>query len=247
MGDVIAVPADHGNHGGWIDAHLPEKRAVLGFDTGKPVRIAGDQVHLVHQNGQLPDAEHRGDVPVAAGIFLHAFARIDDDQRGVRPGGARDHVLQQVDVTGCIDDDVVARLRAKEHARRVDRDALCTLVLQRVEQERVFERLRCPVTERFDLIDLARRQRAAVRKQAADDRALAMIDVAANDDGEAIARRRHSVTPNLRRSASAKTDDNPKNATDQCTCRPNASTLPCGYVTAMDSTADAAGRVGSDG
>ena len=47
-----------------------------------------------------------------------------------------------------VDDDVVARGGLEEDARRIDRDALRLLVLQRVEQERVLERLRVPLAGR---------------------------------------------------------------------------------------------------
>ena len=74
--------------------------------------------------------------------------------------GTRDHVLQELDVAGRVDDDVVARRCLEEHARGVDRDALRPLVLERVEQKRVFERPGRPGAERLNLVELAVRQRS---------------------------------------------------------------------------------------
>jgi hypothetical protein len=58
-----------------------------------------------------------------------------------------------------VDDDVVARARLEKHARGVDRDALRALVLERVQQKRVLERLRRPRAQRLHLLELAVRQR----------------------------------------------------------------------------------------
>ena len=38
-----------------------------------------DQVHLVHRDDDVMDAEKRGDERVAAGLGQHALARIDQE------------------------------------------------------------------------------------------------------------------------------------------------------------------------
>ena len=85
-------------------------------------------------------------------------------------------------MAGRVDDDVVARARLEEDAGGVDRDALRALVLERVEQERVLERLGGARAQRLHLLELALGQRVGVGEQPADDRALAVIDVAADHD-----------------------------------------------------------------
>ena len=53
------------------------------------------QVHLVDQHRDLADAEQVEQVAVAAGVLLHAFVGIDQQQRRLGVGGAGDHVLQE--------------------------------------------------------------------------------------------------------------------------------------------------------
>ena len=70
----------------------------------------------------------------------------------------------------------------EEHARGVDGDALGLLVLERVEQERVLERLRVELALGPDLLELALGKRVGVGQQPADDRALAVVHVADDHD-----------------------------------------------------------------
>ncbi len=182
MRDVVAIAARDGNERGGIHADARKERAVFGLDALEVRAVVADEVHLVHQDREVPNAQHRHHVAVPARVLLDAFVGVDDQERGFGAGRAGDHVLQELDVAGRVDDDVVASARLEEHARGVDRDALRAFVLQRVEQEGVFERLRRARAQRLDLLELSFGQRVRVGKQAADDGALPVIDVAANDD-----------------------------------------------------------------
>ena len=164
-----------------------EERAVLLLDRVEVVLAVADQVHLVHAHDDLADAEHRQDVAVAPAVLAHAFLGVDDQHRRLGARRARDHVLQELDVPGRVDDDVVARRALEEAARGVDRDALVLLVRQRVEQERVLERLARALALAPHRLELALRQRVRVGEQAADDGALAVVDVADDDDVEVFA------------------------------------------------------------
>ena len=77
----------------------------------------------------------------------------------------------------------------EEHPGGVDGDALGLLVLERVEQEGVLERLRVELALGPDLLELALGQRVGVGQQSADDRALAVIDVADDHDVHPLGRR----------------------------------------------------------
>ena len=87
---------------------------------------------------------------------------------------------------GRIDDDVVARRALEEAARGVDRDPLILLVRQRVEQERVLERLARALALAPHRLQLPLRQRPRVRQQPPDHRALAVVDVPDDDDVEGL-------------------------------------------------------------
>ena len=88
------------------DADLVEKRAVLPHDPVVHRLVPADQVHLVHDDGELADAEQRHHVAVAAGVLLHAFGRVDHQQRGLGPRRAGDHVLEELDVPRRVEDQV---------------------------------------------------------------------------------------------------------------------------------------------
>ena len=124
---------------------------------------------------------------MAAAVLAHALLGVDDQHGGLGARRARDHVLQELDVAGGVDDDVVALRALEEAARGVDRDALVLLVRQRVEQERVLERLARALALAPHRLELALRQRSGVGEQAADDRALAVVDVTDDDDVEVFA------------------------------------------------------------
>ena len=134
--------AETGMKRGRLDADLVEERAVLPHDPVEDRAVPAHQVHLVDHHGELPDAEQRHHVAVAPGVLLHALRGVDHQQRRFGARGAGDHVLEELDVAGRVEDEVVAQVALEEDPGRVDGDALGLLVLERVEQEGVLERLR---------------------------------------------------------------------------------------------------------
>src|SRR5690606_2443244 len=105
----------------------------------------------------------------------------------------RHHVLEELDVAGRIDDDVVARVRLEERAGGIDGDALRLLVLQCVQQERELERTRIAGAIFTDALELAFGQRVRVGEQTADDGALAVVHMAHDHDVHAGAGRTRSL------------------------------------------------------
>ena len=95
-----------------------------------------DEVHLVHAQHQMLDAQQRGDEGVAAGLFDHALARIDEDDGKVGGRGAGHHVARVLDVAGRIGDDELAPRRREVAVGHVDRDALFALGAQAVGEQR---------------------------------------------------------------------------------------------------------------
>jgi hypothetical protein len=74
----------------------------------KSRRAEIDSIHLVDDNGDLPDAKKMQEVAVAPGLVAHAFQRIDDQQSAVRLRSAGDHVAQKFGVAGRVDQHHVA-------------------------------------------------------------------------------------------------------------------------------------------
>ena len=115
-------------------------------------------------------------------VLLDSLAGVEHEQRRFGARRTRDHVLEELDVARRVENQVAALRRAEEHARGVDGDSLRALVLERIQQERVFERLGRAGAQILDLLEPAFRQCSRVREQASDDRALAMIDVTDDHD-----------------------------------------------------------------
>ena len=181
-GDVVALHAAHGDERRGRDVDFGEKFGELRDDGAVDLLGVADEIHFVHEHRHLTDAEHGEKVPVTAGVFLHAARGVDHHERGLGAGSAGDHVFEKFNVAGRVDDDVPALVRLEEAARRVDRDALILLVVQRVEQEGVLERLRVAAAVFPYGFELALRQRSGVGEETADHGGFAVIDVADGDD-----------------------------------------------------------------
>ena len=190
---VLAGYAADRNEARGRHAEPAEKLAVLADDPIEDVLAVAHQVHLVDDDGDLPDTEHRQHEPVAARVLPDAFMGVDHEQRRLGPRGPGDHVLQELDVPGRVEDDVVPSRGLEEHAGRVDGDPLRLLVLEGVDQEGVLERLGVALARQPDRIQLSLWKRARVRQQPSEDGALAVIDVAGNHDVHALGRRRARI------------------------------------------------------
>ena len=116
------------------------------------------------------------------GLVADAFGRIDQQEGGVSSGGAGDHVAQELGVARRIDQHEIARWRAKADLAGVEGDALVALGLQRVEQERPFERHAAPRADRLETLELAVRKAAGLVQQPPDQGRLAVIDMPDDDD-----------------------------------------------------------------
>ena len=78
---------------------LPQEIRILPADAVKNRHIEVDKIHLVHQHHHLPDPQHGEQIPVATGVFPHAFLGIDDQERRFRARRARHHVFKKFDMT----------------------------------------------------------------------------------------------------------------------------------------------------
>ena len=76
----------------------------------------------------------------------------------------------------------VARAGAEADLRGVDGDALVALGLQRIKQERPFERHAAPRADRLQHLQLALGQAAGFVQQGADQGGFAVVDMADDDD-----------------------------------------------------------------
>ena len=182
FGNAVAVARGNRNHRRRRHAEADQMRRNLVADLLETFRAEVDPVHLVDDDGDLLDAEQMQQIAVAPGLVAHAFQRVDDQHRAVGLRGAGDHVAQEFGVAGRVDQHHVARAGAEADLRGVDGDALVALGLQRVEQERPFERHAAPRADGFEHFQLAVGQAAGFVQQAADQGGFAVVDMADDDD-----------------------------------------------------------------
>jgi len=112
--------------------------------------------HLVDDDAELADAEHRQHVTMSAGILADTLVRVDHQEGRLSSRRSGHHVLEEFDMPRRVDDDVVAARALEKDPRGVDRDPLRLLVLQRVEEKRIFKGLGVSVAAGADRVQLSR-------------------------------------------------------------------------------------------
>ena len=158
---------------------------VVGPDPLEDVLVVVDQVHLVDGDDQVRDADQMRQVGVAAGLRQHALARIDQDDGEVGGGRGGDHVARVLLVARRVGDDVLARAGGEVAVGDVDGDALFALGLQAVGEQRQVDRFQAALLRGArDGGQGVGEDRLGVEQQAADQRALAVVDAAAGQEAQ---------------------------------------------------------------
>ena len=106
---------------------LGEQLADLDLDELEELLVV-DHVGLVEEHDDVRDADLAGEQDVLTRLRHRAVGGGHDEDRAVHLGGARDHVLDVVGVTGAVDVRVVTVLRLVLDVRRRDRDAALLLL-----------------------------------------------------------------------------------------------------------------------
>ena len=96
---------------------LGEQLADLELDEVEQLGVV-DRVDLVEEDDDVRHLDLAGEEDVLAGLGHRAVGRGDDEDRAVHLGGAGDHVLDVVGVTGAVDVGVVARCRSRTRRGR---------------------------------------------------------------------------------------------------------------------------------
>src|SRR5258708_2500984 len=135
----------------------------------------------------MRDAEQGADEGVTLGLRHDPLAYVDQDDREVRRGGARDHVARVLLVTGRVGDDEAPLGGGEVAVGDVDRDALLALGAQAVGQQRqVDEVLTLALAGLLDVRELVRQHLLAVVEQPPDQRALAVVDRARGGEPQQV-------------------------------------------------------------
>ena len=94
-----------------------------------------DQIHLVDGDGDVGNAEQRGDVGVAARLGQDALARVDQHDGEIGRGGAGGHVAGVLFVARRVGDDELALGRGEVAVGYVDGDALFAFGAEAIGEE----------------------------------------------------------------------------------------------------------------
>jgi hypothetical protein len=181
--DVVAVQRGHRDH---VQVGEAERLEVADDLVVAFLRPAGE-VHLVHRDGDVRHTQDRRDVCVPARLLDHAVPRVDEDDREIGGGRARDHVPRVLDVPGRVGKLKAAPRRHERAVGDVDRDPLLPLRAQAVGEERkVHVRVAAASRRLLDVLHLVDEDLLRVVEEPADQRRLAVVDRAARDEAEEL-------------------------------------------------------------
>ncbi len=146
-----------------------------------------DQIHLVHRQHDVADAEQVSEEAVPPRLHQHALARIDQDHGEVGGRGACHHVARILLMSRAVGDDELAFLGREKAIGDVDRDTLFALGGEPVNEQGEVDLLPlrahafAVVLERGELV---LEDHLRIVEQAADQRRFAIIHAAAGDEAQ---------------------------------------------------------------
>src|SRR3989441_1234399 len=183
LDDVLALVRADRDEGDLVDlvADAPQEPGEFRLQFVEP-RLGERglrRVHLVDRDDQLLDAERPREKDVFLRLRLDALCGADDEDRGVRLGRARNHVLDEVPVARGVDDREVVLVRVKALVRDVDREAALPLLLDLVHDEGELEGgLAHLLGELLQILQFVRVDVPGIVEDPADGRRLPVVDVA---------------------------------------------------------------------
>ncbi len=185
LDDVVAGQGADRDRDDVGDAERGGVGAELLGDRGEDGLGVVDQVHLVHGQHDVRDAQQRGDGRVAPGLLDHAVAGVDQHDRELGGGGAGDHVAGVLHVAGGVGQDEPAPGGGEVAVGDVDGDALLALGPQAVgEQREVGGLLAALARGVLDGLELVGQHRLGVVQQPAHQGGLAVVDGAGGGEAQ---------------------------------------------------------------
>ena len=151
-------------------------------DGDEDVLPIADGVHLVDGQHEMRNAEQVGERRVALRLRDNALARVDKQDGELRGACRRDHVARVLLVPRRVGDDELAPRRREVAIGDVDGDALLALRDEAVGEQRQVERLAALARRALDRRELVGEDRLRIVQQAADQRALAVVDAAGGQE-----------------------------------------------------------------
>jgi len=122
--DHVAVERRHGDEAHVGDSQCGGESQVVAPDPGESCRRVVHEVHLVHRDDDVWNADQVGQIGVAAGLRQHTLAGVDEDDGQVGGGRRGDHVAGVLLVARRVRNDVLARPGREVAVGDVDGDSL---------------------------------------------------------------------------------------------------------------------------
>ena len=187
FGDVVAAQGRHRNGVEGLKPDLTGEGAEVGDDGVEHGLGPAHQVHLVHRQDDVANAQQADQIGVAAGLCQHPSTRVDQDDSGVGRRGAGDHVAGVLLVTRRIGDDELALFGREEAISDIDGDALLPLCGQTIDQQGEVDV--SPLRAHAAAVRLQRRHliledHLGVVQQPSDQGGLAVVYAAAGDEAQ---------------------------------------------------------------
>ncbi len=174
--DVVAGQRGDRDGGDLRDAEGGRVGGELLGDGGEHRLRVRDQVHLVHGQHHVRDAQQGGDGGVPAGLLDDAVAGVDQDDGQLGRGGARHHVAGVLHMARRVGEDEPAAGGGEVAVGDIDRDALLPLGPQPVGQQRQVGRLLSTLAGRvLDRLQLVGEDRLGVVQQTPDEGGLPVV------------------------------------------------------------------------
>ena len=183
LDDVVALERADRDEVGLAQADRGAELDHVAHDLVEAPLVVVDEVHLVDGDDHVLDLEQRGDRGVPAALLGQPGAGVDQQQRQVGGGGARDHVARVLRVAGAVGEDEPPPRRRERAVGDVDRDALLALGPQAVGEQREVQ----PVDRALLHVgELVGEDGLGVVQKPADERRLAVVDAAGRGQPQQI-------------------------------------------------------------
>ena len=183
--DIVAAQARKRDRGEGADPDAVSEGAIVGDDRLELRLIVSDQIHLVHGEHDVANADQVGKKRMPPRLRQHALARVDQDHREIGGRCAGDHVAGILFMPWRVGDDELALFRREEAIGDVDRNSLLTFGGKAIDQQREIDFLSLAAGAlriRFERGELILEDHLRIVEQPPDQRRFAVVHRAASDE-----------------------------------------------------------------
>ena len=187
--DIVAFACGEGEAGDIVDAEVVGEFAVLRYYIIEDLLVEAHEVHLVHGEHDVLDAEERDEERVAARLCDDALARIHEDDGEIGCGAACNHVACILLMSRGVGDDELTLVRGEIAVGHIDGDAFLALCLEAVKQQGIVDAvagIADALAVALEGCELVVVEFLGIEEEAPDEGALAVIDGAGGEQTQEV-------------------------------------------------------------